>query len=275
MGGSSKTAASGGKDRGGRSTGRTRGEGEHKGMPWKVFLVAGAVLLVVTGVLAVNRTGGGSGPDQAGEPVRESASSTPEQDTASDGDTAPMARRQADDPTALGPVDAPVVMVAYSDYNCPYCGRWVRETQPELMHHVDAGDLRIEWRDFPIITDSSEAVSHAARAAAAQGRFWEFHEAYYAATEEPGDSDPEQTLDGVVDELGLDREQFDTDRHGDEVAAQVDRDFSEALSIGVTSTPAFLINGQPVLGAQPLEVFEQVIDQALVDVGGDTAEGGQ
>lgn len=275
MGGSSETAASGGRDRGGRSTGGTRGKEERGGMPWKVFLVAGAVLLAVTGVVVVDRVGGGAEPDRAGEPARESASSPPQQDTASDADASPMARRQADDPTALGPVDAPVVMVAYSDYNCPYCGRWVRETQPDLMHYVDAGDLRIEWRDFPIITDSSETVSHAARAAAAQDMFWEFHEAYYAATEESADSDTEQVLDGVVDELGLDRERFDADRHGDEVAAQVERDFSEALSIGVTSTPAFLVNGQPVLGAQPLEVFEQVVDQALTDARGDGAEEGR
>jgi protein-disulfide isomerase len=179
-----------------------------------------------------------------------------------------MARRQADDPTALGDVDAPVVMVVYSDYHCPYCGRWVQETQPELAHYVESGDLRIEWRDFPVITDTSEDVARASRAAAEQGAFWEFHEAYYAAAEEPGERGTEETLAGVVDELGLDAGRFDEDRAADAAAAQVERDFSEGLSIGVTSTPAFLINGQAVMGAQPLEVFEAVIDSSLEAAGG-------
>ncbi|WP_017570574.1 DsbA family protein [Nocardiopsis halotolerans] len=272
MGGSSKAAPDGGTGRNGRSTGGNRGESGRGAMPWKLFLTVGAALLLVTGALAIGRVWGGSEQDQAGEAAGESASAAPEQGTASNADTAPMARLEADDPTAMGPVDAPVVMVAYSDYSCPYCGRWVQETQPDLMHYVESGELRIEWRDFPIITDTSETASHAARAAAAQGMFWEFHESYYAIATESEDLGTEQIIDRVVDEIGLDREQFDTDRHSDEVAAQVNRDFSEALSIGATSTPAFLINGQPVLGAQPLPVFEQVIDQALANAQGDTEE---
>ncbi|GAA1004047.1 thioredoxin domain-containing protein [Nocardiopsis tropica] len=260
---------------GAQPAGRSSGGGTaaRGGASWKVPLAAGAALLLVTAAVAVVRFSEGPA-EETGAAQEAGASGAPSGsaadgpgDAAPAGADAPMARRQADDPTALGDVDAPVVMVVYSDYHCPYCGRWVQETQPELAHYVESGDLRIEWRDFPVITDTSEDVARASRAAAEQGAFWEFHEAYYAAAEEPGESDTEETLAGVVDELGLDTGRFDEDRAADAAAAQVERDFSEGLSIGVTSTPAFLINGQAVMGAQPLEVFEAVIDSSLEAAG--------
>src|SRR5690625_406580 len=65
-----------------------------------------------------------------------------------------LAHRETDDPTALGEEDAPVVLVAYSDFTCPFCATWAQETQPELIErYVDPGDLRIEWREFPYLGD--------------------------------------------------------------------------------------------------------------------------
>lgn len=264
-------------ERGAENTGRSAGKGgaARTRLSWKVLLAVGVSLLLVAVAVTWGRSASDGAADQsrAAEPDASSApveSTAEESDEAATGTEAPMARRQPEDPTALGDVDAPVVMVAYSDYHCPYCGRWVAQTQPELMHYVESGDLRIEWRDFPIITDTSEAIAHASRAAAAQGAFWEFHEAYYAATEQPGERDPEETLAGIVDDLGLDADRFDEDRHGEAVASLVSRDFAEGMRIGVTSTPSFLINGQPVMGAQPLEVFEEVIDDSLEAATGNT-----
>ncbi|MFW6640846.1 DsbA family protein [Nocardiopsis algeriensis] len=244
------------------------------GASWKVFLAAGAVLLLIAAAVAWGRYGEDDGEGQSGAAGADAPSTSAEDGTAAadagEADEAddPVVRRQADDPTAMGGVEAPVVMVAYSDYHCPYCGRWVEETQPELMHYVESGDLRIEWRDFPVITDTSETVARASRAAAAQGAFWEFHEAYYAAVEGTGPSDPEELLVRIAEELGLDLERFDEDRNSDAAAELVGNDFSEGLAIGVTSTPTFLINGQAVMGAQPTEVFEEVIDRSLASSGG-------
>ena len=272
----------GGRSAGDGDTGRA-GEGRG-GASWKVPLVLGAALLLIAAVITLGRSGQDTGteqdraaaPDTAGAPSEPTGADGEAPDSAAAAGTeAPMARRQPDDPTALGEVDAPVVMVVYSDYHCPYCGRWVEETQPELMHYVDSGDLRIEWRDFPIITDTSEAVALASRAAAAQGAFWEFHEAYYAIDEGSDRRDPEAAVARIVDDLGLDPERFDEDRNGAAAAELVGRDFSEGLSIGVTSTPAFLINGQAVMGAQPLEVFETVIDDSLEAVAAQAGGGGR
>lgn len=91
---------------------------------------------------------------------------------------------------ALGEVDAPVVVVMWSDFQCPFCGRFARETEPELIsRYVDKGVLRIEWRDFPYIGPESLPAAVAGRAAAAQGRFWEFGEVVYDQERRPRSSE--------------------------------------------------------------------------------------
>ena len=101
-----------------------------------------------------------------------------------------QARREASDPFALGNVDAPVALVVFSDYRCPFCARYSQATEPELVaRYVDAGKLRIEWRDFPIFGDASLLAARAGRAAAAQGKFWEFNRAVYAAAPASGHHD--------------------------------------------------------------------------------------
>ena len=84
--------------------------------------------------------------------------------------SAGLARRDADDYTAIGDVDAPLVMIEYSDYRCPYCALYATETQPELIKkYVDTGKLRIEWRDTPIFGEQSLDAAVAAPAAGEQG----------------------------------------------------------------------------------------------------------
>lgn len=256
---------------------RGRAPDEGGGGSWRGLLFVGLALVVVAGLLVANRVMDDRVMDDRvmdNQVEGPAADSTPETTAEADEQSSDhresrplLARQDPEDPTAMGDVDAPVVMVAYSDYNCPYCGRWTRETQPELMPYVEQGDLRIEWRDFPIITGSSETISHAARAAGMQGRFWEFHETYFAYEEKFEGEALEEALDEIVAELGMDPERFEEDRRSDEVAELVSRDFAEAQGIGVTSTPAFLVNGQPLMGAQPLPVFESAIENALADAG--------
>ncbi|MFC4334732.1 DsbA family protein [Salininema proteolyticum] len=221
--------------------------------PW-IPLAAGIAVLAVLVAVIVNR---GNGEDET-----DSASETSEENPYADlGEE--LSRREADDPQALGEKDAPVVLIAYSDYNCPYCGRWSRETKPELMPYVDSGDLRIEWREFPYLGDDSTKLAHAAFAAGEQGRFWEFHNAYYELGEKYTGSELDEVISDIVGDLGLDRERFDEDRAGDDIAAAVEADFQEGLGIGVNATPTFLVNGQPILGAQPTQTFVDTIEKAI------------
>ncbi|MET9433706.1 thioredoxin domain-containing protein [Streptomyces sp. NPDC006551] len=173
------------------------------------------------------------------------------------------ARRDASDKLALGRADAPVVLIEYADFKCGYCGKFARDTEPELVkRYVDNGTLRIEWRNFPIFGEESEAAARASWAAGQQGRFWEFHQAAYAeGAKEKGFG--EDRLAALAKEAGVaDLARFTRDADSEAARAAVSRDQEQGYSLGATSTPSFLINGRPIAGAQPMETFTQAIDAA-------------
>ncbi|ATW49351.1 DsbA family protein [Streptomyces peucetius] len=174
-----------------------------------------------------------------------------------------LARRDAADPLAQGRTDAPVVMIEYADFQCGYCGKFARDTEPELVKkYVADGTLRIEWRNFPIFGEESESAARAAWAAGQQGRFWEFHAAGYAegAKEKGFGKDRLRTL---ADEAGVaDLDRFARDLDSDAARLAVKKDQEEAYGLGATSTPSFLINGRPVAGAQPTQTFTDAIETA-------------
>jgi protein-disulfide isomerase len=175
-----------------------------------------------------------------------------------------LARRTPGDPLALGRPDAPVVLISYSEFQCPFCGKFARYTEPTLIRtYVDAGVLRIEWRDFPYLGDESTTAAVAGRAAAAQGRFWQFHDALYADQQPPNSGRlTTDFLVGIARKAGLDTTRFTADLGDPTLRDAVEKDFMEGQRIGVTGTPAFLVNGTPIIGAQPLDVFERIIEQA-------------
>jgi protein-disulfide isomerase len=177
---------------------------------------------------------------------------------------AELVRRDRDDPTALGDADAPVVMINYSEFQCPFCGKFARDTEPTLVEeYVEDGTLRIEWRDFPYLGPESTTAARAGRAAGAQGRFWEFHDAMYADQQPPNSGRlTEEYLVGVAEEIGLDTGEFRADMRAPWTAAAVAEDFDEGQMIGVTGTPAFVVNGRPIIGAQPTDVFVDAIERA-------------
>ncbi|MFD5249969.1 DsbA family protein [Amycolatopsis sp. NPDC058340] len=177
-----------------------------------------------------------------------------------------LARRTPGDPLAVGRADAPVTMVIFSDYRCPFCAKFSRDTEPTLRaKYVDTGKLRMEWRDFPIFGDQSVQAASAARAAGRQGKFWEFNRALYAAAPDKGHPDlPPDRLLAFAREAGVpDLERFQQDTKSPALLQEVQNDLNEGSSLGVTSTPAFSVNGHPMLGAQPVELFEQRIEQSL------------
>jgi protein-disulfide isomerase len=174
-----------------------------------------------------------------------------------------LARREAGDPLAVGRADAPVVMVEYADFQCGYCGKFARDTEPELIKkYVEDGTLRIEWRNFPIFGEESQAAARAAWAAGRQGRFWEFHAAAYAeGAKEKGFG--KDRLDALAREAGVaDLGRFARDLDSDAARQAVKKDQEEAYKLGATSTPSFLINGRPVAGAQPMATFTEAIEAA-------------
>ena len=95
-------------------------------------------------------------------------------------------RHDPNDQQAKGDVNAPVTMVVFSDFACPYCTKFAREIDPALADLVEDGTLRVEWYDLAQITDSSPLAAQAGLAAAEQGKFWEFHDVVYAAADPTG-----------------------------------------------------------------------------------------
>ncbi|WP_434591831.1 DsbA family protein [Streptomyces sp. A5-4] len=176
---------------------------------------------------------------------------------------AKLARRDAKDSLAQGRADAPVVLIEYADFKCGYCGKFARDTEPDLVKkYVDDGTLRIEWRNFPIFGKESDAAARGAWAAGQQDRFWQFHAAAYAdGAKEKGFGDGR--LKALAEEAGVqDLGRFTEDTGSEAAKSAVKADQDEAYQLGATSTPSFLVNGRPIAGAQPAEVFTQAIEAA-------------
>ncbi len=182
-----------------------------------------------------------------------------------------LARREPEDPLALGREDAPIVLIEYADYRCPFCGVFARETLPVLIsEYVDQGLLRIEWRDAPIFGPESFEAAVAARAAGQQGLFWEYYSELFAYEGSGHQSLPRSRLLEIAQEIGVpDMELFESDLDNDELSQAVGHDYAEAQTIGIYSTPAFLVGDVPVMGAQPLEFFQDTIDKQLKSTGVD------
>jgi protein-disulfide isomerase len=157
-----------------------------------------------------------------------------------------------------GPADAPVTLVEYGDYECPYCGAAypiVKQVQQRM------GDrLRFVFRNFPISTSHphAEQAAEAAEAAAAQGRFWEMHDLLYENQDRLEDAD----LHGYAERLGLDVEAFDRDLAEHVRAARVHEDFMSGVRSGVNGTPSFYINGVKHDDSYDLETLLAALERA-------------
>ncbi|WP_299443111.1 thioredoxin domain-containing protein [uncultured Phycicoccus sp.] len=217
-----------------------------------------AVIALVLTVVAVVASRPDPSAAKPGAADRSSAGSGAEDPLAQ------LPRRTPGDPLAVGDPDAPVVMVSYSEFQCPFCGKFARDTEPGLIEkYVEDGTLRIEWRDFPYLGEESTTAALAGRAAALQGKFWEFHDAVYAEQRPVnGGVLTEEYLASLARDAGLDGDRLVEDMARPELAEAVRADFAEGQALGVTGTPAFIVNGQPIIGAQPAEVFEQAIENA-------------
>jgi len=226
--------------------------------------VSGAAVAGVAAIVALGGGSGGSAPHArpvatASSPVSEATPDAQQKSLLS------LARRDAKDPLALGRSDAPVVLIAYEDFQCPFCGKFARDTKPELVRrYVDKGMLRIEWRNYPVFGTESEQAARASWAAGQQGRFWQFHDIAYAK-ERPRNKGEFSSarLREMAREAGVvDLDRFAADMQSNAAEVSVMKDQGEGYSLGVSSTPAFLVNATPIMGAQPLSAFTSAIEKA-------------
>ncbi len=166
----------------------------------------------------------------------------------------------ADDDPFLGSEDAPITIVEFSDYECPYCRQWHSEVYSQLIDTY--GDqIRFVYRDFPLesIHANAKPAAEAANCANEQGVFWDYHDKLFSM--ELGLS--ADAYQEYASQLGMDEEAFQECIASRRYQQEVQSDFDFAANLGVRSTPTFFINGIAVVGAQPFEIFQQVIEKEL------------
>jgi protein-disulfide isomerase len=167
---------------------------------------------------------------------------------------------QTDDDPSMGPENAPITIIEFSDYQCPFCAQWYAEVLTRLMTDYE-GKIRFVYRDFPLysIHPQAQSAAEAANCAGEQAAYWPFHNALFSGKYNLGSD----AYTRYAEELGLNVAQFSQCVSERRYKDEVDDDFKYATSVGVNSTPIFFINGLAIVGAQPYEVFQQVIDKEL------------
>jgi protein-disulfide isomerase len=157
-----------------------------------------------------------------------------------------------------GSPDAPVRIVEFSDFECPYCRSAEKTIQAVLAKYP--GKVTLAYRDFPLssIHPSAQGAAEASRCAADQGKYWSYHDRLLVSP-----SLDVGKLKELAKELGLDQKKFDACVDSGSKRAAVDSDAQEGRLAGVSGTPAFFINGIPLSGAQPAAAFEKIIDEEL------------
>ncbi|MEV8517077.1 thioredoxin domain-containing protein [Dactylosporangium sp. NPDC051484] len=171
---------------------------------------------------------------------------------------------------AVGDVDAPVVLVHWTDMRCPYCAVFSRDTLPVLLReYVDTGKVRIELHDVAYFGEQSENAAVAARAAGNQGKFFAYLSAVYGEAPEGKHPDlPRERLIDFARKAGvpdISRFTADLDDTGLRAAAQASN--TTAARVGVTSVPFFVAGDTALAGAQPISVFREFLDAAIEKAG--------
>lgn len=180
-------------------------------------------------------------------------------------------RNIEDDDPALGNPDAPVVLVEFSDFQCPFCRTlWRESVTPLKEKYIKTGKVRLVYRDFPLtgIHPAAEPAAIAAECADDQGKFWEMHDKIFSEQEKLGQGTVAfgaEELARWAREIGLDTNEFSVclaqRKHADEVA----KDAADGAALGVEGTPYVFVNGKLLIrGALPWPQVEQIIEQELV-----------
>ncbi len=224
---------------------------------WTKFILPGAIVLAgvmisAAVVLSNGGFGGIGGPARVG--------------------SAPSGQKEVseDDDAFLGDKDAPIVMIEFSDFECPFCRSFWRDTLPLIKsEYIDTGKVKFIYRDFPLsFHPGAMPAAQAAECAEEQGKFWEMHDKIFSEQDKQGNGTIQFTSEDLkkwAQGVGLNASKFNSCLDSQKYAEEVNKDFQEGQAAGVSGTPGFFINGQSVVGAQPFSVFKSLIDEKLGD----------
>ncbi len=164
-----------------------------------------------------------------------------------------------------GDSNAPVTIIEFADFQCPFCGRFFASTEPQINEaYIQGGKVRLGYWNFAFLGEESTWAAEAAECAADQDKFWEYHDKLYSSQSgENQGAFNKDNLKKFAEELGLDTQIFNDCLDSGKYTSLIQNDTSTSSALGVKSTPTFLVNGQAVVGAQPFEVFQQTIEALL------------
>ncbi len=170
----------------------------------------------------------------------------------------------------LGKKDAKVTIIEFSDLQCPFCRRFFTDAFPKIKQdYIDTGKVAYYFRHYPLsFHPAAQKSGEAIECANDQGKAWVLHDLMFEKQQamDPSGGTVEYTVDDVkmwAQEVGLDMVAFNQCLDSDKYKEKVENDVAEGTAAGVSGTPAFFINGTPLVGAQPYESFKAVIDQEL------------
>lgn len=180
-----------------------------------------------------------------------------------------------DDDPVKGDLNAPVTLIEFSDFQCPYCGRFFKSTLTEIERdYIKTGKVRYVFRDFPLeFHKQAPKASEAANCAGEQGKYWEMHDKLF----ENQNALMVDKLKQYATEIGLESGPFDACLDSGKYAEEINRDIEDGKKAGVSGTPSFFIGksqgqgkeitGKRIVGARPYESFKQIIDPLLANQG--------
>jgi protein-disulfide isomerase len=172
----------------------------------------------------------------------------------------------------LGTANAPVTLIEYGDYQCPFCTQFFSQTESQIIkNYINTGKVRMVFRDYAFLGPESTAAANAAQCAEDQNRLWAYHDALYTAkigdeakggNEDDGFYNTAEFLK-LASQAGLNIPTFTSCINNSTDASIVAQEKAGGSAAGINSTPSFIINGQILTGAQPYSVFQQALDSAL------------
>jgi protein-disulfide isomerase len=165
----------------------------------------------------------------------------------------------------LGNADAPVTIVEFSDFQCPFCQRFYNDAEKQIItNYVNTGKAKLAFRHFPLpFHQNAQKAGEAAECAAKQGKFWEMHDVMFQKGSGDGTGLDVASLKQYAADLKLDTAKFNSCLDSGETASIVQQDTAAGSAAGVSGTPTVFVNGKAVVGAQPYANFQQAIDAEL------------
>jgi protein-disulfide isomerase len=165
----------------------------------------------------------------------------------------------------LGDVNVPVTVIEYSDFQCPFCGKFFKEIESVLREkYIKTGKVKFIYRNFAFLGQESLWAATAARCAGEQNKFWEYHDYLYSNQKgENQNTFSKDNLKKIASVFSLDRGKFDTCLDSDKYLEAVQEETKKGGEAGVSGTPATFVNGILYPGALPVATFTQIIDAEL------------